>query len=355
MPMSSSGFDLPLSEEHLPEGLRHFTKPLVWTDADGRIAAWNLSAGAEFPNLRRGELLSEALCPSAETAAQKLSDQQYLTVQSLSGAPDRVFQLHCTGWDGHEGGQQCLLIDQTQTQRKLAAMELQLGALERSKSDLERMGSLAIHELQEPLRTMTSFSALLLKRHADQLPPEARKLLGMVHEAAGHIDTVFRRMSQYIRYLRGIYLRKPLDLKDICENARLELHGELLARNARCDVGALPTVLGEATSLQRALVELIDNALKFCPADRAPHIQIRAEDLRGHWRISISDNGIGLRKEHRHQVFQLLRRIHSRDIYPGAGVGLALTNRVIQAHGGSCDLSDSPLGGLTVSFTLPRA
>jgi signal transduction histidine kinase len=126
---------------------------------------------------------------------------------------------------------------------------------------------------------------------------------------------------------------------------------------AEVEVGPLPTVLADAGQVQQLFQNLLSNALKFHAPDQAPEVRVSAErmDGDGMWRIAVADNGVGIAAADQQRVFEVFRRLHTREEYEGTGIGLAVVQRIVERHGGRVWLESAPGEGTTFYFTLPEA
>jgi len=224
--------------------------------------------------------------------------------------------------------------------------------LERSNAALERFAEIAAHELRQPLRNIEGFLDLLLSRHRDELNGEAALL---AERAAGGVERARSLSSALLSYakagtepLRG----EPVPLEELLEDAALQVPA-LQEQGATVDtVGSMPTVRGDRHLLERLLVNLLDNAVKFRSA-APPRITARADPAQDGWTVVVTDNGIGIDPTVAPRLFTVFARLHSSDERPGHGVGLAVCRRIVERHGGTIRAEPAPGGGTSISFTLP--
>jgi signal transduction histidine kinase len=226
--------------------------------------------------------------------------------------------------------------------------------LERSNAALERFAEIAAHELRQPLRNIEGFLDLLLSRHRDELGGEAALL---AERAAGGVERARSLTSALLSYakagtepLRG----DPVALGELLEEAArqvpsLQEHGGAVEM-----VGTLPTVRGDRRLLERLLVNLLDNAVKFRSA-APPRITVRAEAGEHAWTVVVQDNGIGIDPTVSPRLFTVFARQHPSDERPGHGVGLAVCRRIVERHGGAIRAESAPGGGTAIAFTLPSS
>jgi PAS domain S-box-containing protein len=241
------------------------------------------------------------------------------------------------------------------TDRKDAedALHVTSGRLTRSNAELERFAYAASHDLQEPLRMVTNYTAMLAEKYRAMHDAETDQYIGFAIDGA-------RRMKDIIDGLLSLARLKHMDPKSfgkvdcdrIVKNAIQSLQLSIAEASAELHVSALPTVRGHSALLGQVFQNLIHNAIKF-RRDEPPVIAIKAESNDGTWCISVTDNGIGMEMQYAERVFVVFQRLHSRSEYPGSGIGLALCKQVVELHGGRIWLTAEPGRGTTVSLTLP--
>lgn len=224
--------------------------------------------------------------------------------------------------------------------------------LERSNKELEQFASVVSHDLQEPLRMITSYLELLESRYKDKLDSSAEEFITYTVDGA---ERMKRMINDLLGYSRLTTRGQPLELTN-CENplaqALSNLEIAIKDNNALITHDPLPTVMADSTQLMAVFQNLIGNAIKF-HADRQPHVHISAEKRRNEWLFSVRDNGIGIVSEHMEQVFTIFSRLHPQTKYPGSGIGLAICKKVVERHGGRIWFESQPDEGTTFFFTIP--
>jgi hypothetical protein len=249
-------------------------------------------------------------------------------------------------------------------ERKRAEAELERYAqeLERSNRELQQFAYVASHDLQEPLRMVTSYLQLLEKRYQGQLDADADEFIHFAVDGAAHMRELIRGLLAYSRVgTRGAPLERTACqgvLARVLDNLKLAIEES----GATVTHDPLPAVMADPTQLARLFQNLIDNALKF-RSDRSPQIHVGAEYLpprqgeegrgEGHWRFSVRDNGIGMEPQYAERIFVIFQRLHTREEYPGTGIGLALCKRIVERHGGRIWVESQPGEGSTFYFTIP--
>lgn len=274
---------------------------------------------------------------------------------------DAVRQRH--QWSAEEGrlltlfGELAISLMARQQAAQLAAENAEqtrrLNAdLERSNDELRQFAYIASHDLQEPLRSITGFAQLLRRRYQGKLDSAADEYIEFIVRSGLRLQDMVRSLLEYSRVdaQRG----KPVlcSLEDCLQAARENLQQAIEESGAQIEHEPLPEVFGDPPQLIAVLQNLIANALKF-RSDAAPHIRIRSSRHEDRFRIEISDNGIGIPEDCRAQVFNLFRRLHTTDAYPGAGIGLSLCRRIIEGHDGRIEILHQNAPGTSFRLELP--
>ncbi len=240
------------------------------------------------------------------------------------------------------------------TERKRAEATLQQTAesLARSNKDLEQFASVASHDLQEPLRTVSGFVQLLQRKYANQLDAEADTFIEYAVDGTKRMESLIKDLLAYARVgTRGLELI-PTDAGAALRRALDNLHATIQETGAEIPYGELPTVRADGTQLAQLFQNLIGNALKF-RGEATPKVDVGACREEDCWRFSVRDNGIGIDSKFQDQVFEMFRRLHTHKQYAGTGIGLAICKKIVERHGGRIWVESEPGQGATFSFTLP--
>jgi PAS domain S-box-containing protein len=227
--------------------------------------------------------------------------------------------------------------------------------LARSNAELEEFAQVAAHDLHTPLRTVAGLTELVLRDHGGSLPDQAREYLEttIASAAAGG-----RLLDSLLTYARAGATARPLERiapGEVVDEVLASLRVAIDDRAAEIGVGPLPPVRADAVQLAQLLQNLIANAIKFTPQERAPAITITGVPLGAMVQLDVSDNGIGIAPQEADGLFTMFRRGDSSGTYGGAGIGLAVCARIVERHGGRIWCEPGPSGGTVFSFTLPSA
>ncbi|MDH5666911.1 MAG: PAS domain S-box protein [Nitrospira sp.] len=243
------------------------------------------------------------------------------------------------------------------SERKLAEKRLAKQTLElsRSNNELEQFAYAASHDLQEPLRMVSSYCGLLARRYKDKLDQDANEFIGFAIDGATRMKHLIDALLLYSRVGRSQRPFSLLNATDCLQAAIKNLEHAIKDAQAEVTYDALPVVSGEAAQLMQVFQNLIGNAIKF-RSDRKPVVHVtarRASTEEGvEWEFAVTDNGIGIEPEHRDRVFVIFQRLHTREEYPGHGMGLAITKKIIEYHGGRIWVESVKDLGATFRFTL---
>ena len=239
-------------------------------------------------------------------------------------------------------------------QRKQVELNLNraMSDLKKSNQDLEQFAYVASHDLQEPLRTITSYLQLLERRYREHLDSDALEFIDYIVEAASRMKNQINDLLDYSRVGRKDVSFVDIDLNQIVNKVIQQNHIYIQENGATLQVGNLPTVKGVSAQFTQLFQNLINNAIKFHRKGTPPLIRINAERTEDHWTITVADNGIGIEPEYLEKIFVIFQRLHSMVDYPGTGIGLALCKRIVENHDGSISVTSTPGVGTTFNIKL---
>ncbi|MFC7386033.1 sensor histidine kinase [Sphaerisporangium rhizosphaerae] len=252
-------------------------------------------------------------------------------------------------------------LEETRQSREM--LERQTEELRRSNGELEQFAYVASHDLQEPLRKIASFTQMLEQRYGDRLDERAKQYIGFAVDGAKRMQTLINELLTFSRIGRLNVEFTRLKLSETVELAVRNLAVRVEDTGGTVEVGELPEITGDRTQLVMLWQNLIGNALKFRHPDRAPVVRVDAERVEGEqgggeqggdeWRITVTDNGIGIEPKYADKIFLIFQRLHTRDAYEGTGIGLAICRKIAAYHGGRIELDLAYTGGSRFIIHLP--
>ncbi|MFD7732276.1 ATP-binding protein [Kitasatospora phosalacinea] len=251
-----------------------------------------------------------------------------------------------------EGMRRRLAEQLTLAERTRERLDEQAADLRRSNTELEQFAYVASHDLQEPLRKVASFCQLLQRRYAAQLDDRANQYIGFAVDGANRMQTLINDLLAFSRVGRLHRQYVPVDLDEVFAATRDALAIPVAETGAQITADPLPTLPGDATQLGMLLQNLLSNALKFRSPDRSPRIDVTARRTGAHWELAFTDNGIGIDPEFAERIFVIFQRLHTREEYPGNGIGLAMCKKITEFHGGTIRVDTVHTGGTRVVLTL---
>jgi len=226
-------------------------------------------------------------------------------------------------------------------------------SLSESNAALEQFAYVASHDLQEPLRTMSSYAELLTRKYTGKFDAEADRFLGFIVNASQRMSTLIQDLLEYARATTEEERPTSVALDEDLEAALTHLTQAIEESGASISHDPMPTIAVDRGQMVRLFQNLIGNALKYRKPDQIPQIHITAEQMNREWTIAIRDNGIGFDPQYASTIFAPFKRLHQPDAFPGTGVGLAISRRIVEAHGGRIWAESRPGEGAIFRFTLP--
>jgi light-regulated signal transduction histidine kinase (bacteriophytochrome) len=225
--------------------------------------------------------------------------------------------------------------------------------LQRLNSDLKQFSYAASHDLQEPLRMVMSYTQLLERDYKGRLGPEADKYINYAVDGALRMEALLRDLREYWSVNeQKVEKLIPVDCNFAVDRALAYLDTTVREGGAVVTHDSLPTVMGEELPLAMVFQNLIGNAIKYHRPDAAPRIHLSARRYETGWRISVTDNGIGIAAEYLESIFAPFKRLYGRE-YPGTGLGLAICQKIVERYHGRIWVESTVGQGSTFHFTLP--
>jgi PAS domain S-box-containing protein len=244
-----------------------------------------------------------------------------------------------------------LFSDVTQHKQAEARLKETMADLERSNAELERFAYVASHDLQEPLRMVSSYTQLLEKRYKDKLDADAHDFISFAVEGAKRMQNLINDLLTYSRVGTRGKPFEPTDCEAVFDAAIANLSVAINENKAKVSHDPLPVVMSDEGQLVQLFQNLIGNAIKF-HGKRPPRVHVSAKPDGDKWVFSIKDNGIGIDPQYFERIFIIFQRLHGEG-YPGTGTGLAIAKRIVERHGGRIWIESAPDKGSTFYFTIP--
>ncbi|MFC4440309.1 ATP-binding protein [Halostagnicola sp. GCM10023398] len=224
--------------------------------------------------------------------------------------------------------------------------------LEESNKRLEHFAYAASHDLQEPLRMISSYLQLIENRYANELDEDGEEFLEYAIDGSKRMKEMIDGLLEYSRVNTQGKPLEPVDLNDIVTDARKNLEIQIRESNADIECDELPRVNGDASQLRQLFQNLFSNAIEYS-GDQPPRVDVFAERTGEKWKLSVRDDGIGIDPKDQDHIFDVFERLHSHEEHAGTGIGLALCKRITERHDGEIWVDSEPGEGATFSFTLP--
>jgi PAS domain S-box-containing protein len=242
--------------------------------------------------------------------------------------------------------------DVTELRRSKEELENKAEELSRSNRELEQFAYVASHDLQEPLRTVSSYVQLLANRYKGKLDKEADEFIEFAVDGSNRMRQLINSLLEYSRINRAKPFEK-VDIQAIIEEVLMDLSEQIKISKADIKYSNLPVVQGDPVLIGQVFLNLIGNALKFRSA-KPPEIRISAERRNGNYLFSVKDNGIGIDKEYWEKIFVIFQRLNNREQYPGTGIGLSICKKIVEKHGGKMWVESEPGKG-SVFYLILKA
>ncbi len=256
--------------------------------------------------------------------------------------------------EGPEGIQALGLVSDLSEHKRVADEMARVNEeLRRSNSDLEQFAYVASHDLQEPLRMISSYLSLLERRYGSTLDSDAREFIHFAVDGAARMKGLIQDLLSFSRAGRNSLKRRKVEGQQVLDHALKNLQPAIDEAHAEITADPLPAIAVDPSLLTHVFQNLIGNGIKF-HGDATPHVHIAVQPSGEEWIFSVRDNGIGIETQYNDRIFRIFERLHTSDRYPGSGVGLAISKKIVERHGGRMWLESQPGKGSTFYFSIPK-
>jgi light-regulated signal transduction histidine kinase (bacteriophytochrome) len=237
-------------------------------------------------------------------------------------------------------------------QKEMEHIKDQHRALKDKYNEVENFAFIASHDLKEPLRTIGSFSRLLLRQYQSHLDDKAKEYLQFITDGSVRMSKLIDGLLEFSRLGRN-RTQEMVSCQAIVEEILSDFDTILRESGAVVKYADLPTIQGFPMELRQLFQNLISNAIKFRKQGHIPEVEINARRREKAWLFEVKDNGIGIPEEHQERIFEIFSRLHSRQDYEGTGIGLANCKKIVDLHNGDIWVESTPGAGSTFYFTIP--
>jgi PAS domain S-box-containing protein len=362
---------LRLSEEKLRTMFESMRDGIVLTDVGGNIIEVNEAALRMHGYTNKKEIVGR---PGIELVAERERERVLeASVKQFKGEnPNELSETHtlvrADGTEFESESSRSVLRDSAGkvvgfiaaerdvTERKRMEEKLQnvLEELKRSNTELQEFAYVASHDLQEPLRMVTSYLTLLARRYKGKLEQDADEFIEYAVDGAERMQGLIEALLLYSRVNTRGKPPEPTDCEEVLKQTLNNLQVAIEEKDAEVTHDPLPGIMADDIQMVQLFQNLIGNGIKFQEEGQRPQVHISAEDQGGKWLFSFSDNGIGIDPESSERIFTIFQRLHARGKYPGTGIGLSVCKRIVERHGGRIWVESEPGKGATFKFTLPK-
>ena len=246
------------------------------------------------------------------------------------------------------------IVDITERKRAEQTLQEKVLELERSNEDLQQFAYVCSHDLQEPLRVISNYTQLVVKRYSGKaLDENADEFMEFIVEATKRMQGLINDLLLYSRVQAKGQEFKNTDTNTVVKMALANLQIAIAESKAQVDCGDLPTIKADSTQLVQLFQNLLSNTIKFRSKEPLK-IEISAQEKNGEWLFRVKDNGLGFNMKYADRIFIIFQRLHTREMYEGSGIGLAVCKKIVERHGGRIWVESSLGSGACFSFTMPR-
>ncbi|MBK9121599.1 MAG: PAS domain S-box protein [Chloroflexi bacterium] len=315
---------------------RWYQKPSIWPE---------IVVSDDMPDaIERAMGVSEGGSPNVIEFRLKASDGRIIPVESFTAV---------VGHDPHDGRTHRVgvIMDISQRKRNEALLKRYMARLKSSNEELQQFAYVASHDLQEPLRMVSSYLQLIEARYSELLDQDGKEFIDFAVDGANRMKQLIQDLLVYSRVETRQGRYTSVDMNDIIRQVQSNLALTIAETETTLEADELPKLVADQGQMVQLVQNLVSNAIKF-RSQKAPTVRFTAERIPGYWQFAIQDNGIGIEPKYQDRIFVIFQRLHGHGKYPGTGIGLAICKRVVERHGGRIWFSSEPGEGTTFYFTI---
>jgi PAS domain S-box-containing protein len=327
-------------------------------DLDDRIVSWNAGGEAKY-GWKEEEVIGKKAYELLQTRFpvpwRQILEQIFATgrwegelVNTTRNGETLTMNSRLSLQRDHEGRPVVIL----ESQSDITPLQEYAVNLSRSNKELEQFAYVASHDLREPLRMVTSFSQLLQQKYQGRLDADADEFIGYIVDGAARMDALIQDLLEYSRVSSRAKPFGPTDMGVVMDHVRQNVAVLIRENGAEVTSGPLPVIIADQSQMVQVMQNLVANAIIY-RTDEPPRIRVEAREKGQEWIFSVHDNGIGIDPAYFDKIFELFQRLHSREQYPGTGIGLAICRRIVERHGGRIWVESEQGKGSTFFFSIP--
>ena len=350
---------------------------IICVDKNGDVTFWNPQAEMIFGWTEAevmGKTLSKLIIPAQYKERHDNGMKNYFKTGQIK-AINILLQLSAIKKSGEEfpieltvlpieqNGEEffCAFIRDI-TERKLSetkmlelnySLQKQTQEMVLVNKELEQFAYVASHDLQEPLRMITSFITQLEKKYEHLLDERGKKYIYFVVDGARRMRLIILDLLEYSKIGRIEEMKEPINLNEIVKEIKILYANIIIENHSVIHTNNLPVISSYKSPIKQVFQNLISNSLKYCKQGRPCIIEVSAVNAVTHWEFTVKDNGIGINKEYFNKIFIIFQRLHTKEIYSGTGMGLAVTKKIIENLNGKIWVESVEGEGSVFHFTLP--
>jgi PAS domain S-box-containing protein len=357
------------SQEHFQAVTETANDAIVSADSESRIIYFNKCAEGMFGRTASetiGKPLS-LLMPDGYWPSHKAGVRRYLETgeKKLIGNIVEVegkrsdgtlfpIEISLASWKTVKGTFFTAIIrDISERKRIQKELEAKTTELKKSNQELESFATVASHDLQEPLRTVSSYLQLFEKRYREKVDKEGKSFIEVAVNAAHRMKTLINNLLEYSRLNSGREFKK-VNLNDVITHVLLSMRETIESKKAKVHLRSLPVIKANAFQMTQLFQNLIINGIKFAKKDVPPEITIGSKEHQDEYEFFVADNGIGIEAPYLSKIFEIFQRLHNMEEYPGTGIGLSICKKIVENHQGKIWAESEPGKGTVFYFTIRK-